>query len=274
MSTVRDRALLTLGSFAALTVGFVGARVLGGQDDTTATARSGTDLYSCPTEGALSIGQVHGGDRVWLIGVTGDRWAVIRHPEQPDVPAWMPLALVDTGADRGDLPELGCGDAVDTAGGLPITTAPPTSVGPTLPGGSTTSSTTSTTSSTTSTTIAVDTTPPVVTVTSNRPAFYTVSSGPPCNAEDDLEVAIVVDDPTLPLRIRSIVAEWTGQNGAHSVGLTPGVGNKVLVSVPAADGPAAGDTPLTITVTASDGVNNVGTGQLVVTLRKAPAACG
>ncbi len=270
MSGLGARVALVVVSFVAAGAGWFGARQFGG-DATPGTALAAVDLYHCPADGSRSVGQVHAGDEVWLIGVTDDRWAVIRNPDNPDRPAWLPLALVATAASAGDLPQLTCGQAVATA---TTTLTVTTTTTPTSASASTSSpvvlatstSTSSTSTSTTSTTIATDTVPPTVTVTTDRAYLYVRSESAPCSSEDSLEVAIVVADPTVPLSIRSIVATWNAPGGPQTANLVPVGGNRFSLEV-AANGPAAGETPLTLTATGSDGAGNVGTGQTVVSLR-------
>lgn len=269
MSGMGARVALVVVSFVAAGAGWFGASQFGG-DATPGTALAAVDLYECPADGSRSVGQVHAGDQVWLIGVSDDRWAVIRNPGDPDRPAWLPLALVDTDASAGDLPQLTCGQVVATA-----TTAATAATTTTTPASASTSSpvvlatstsTSSTSTSTTSTTIASDTVPPTVTVTTDRAYLYVRSEIAPCSSEDSLEVSIVVADPTVPLSIRSIVATWDAPGGPQTANLVPVGGNRFSLEV-AANGPATGETPLTLTATGSDGAGNVGTGQAVVSLR-------
>ena len=267
MSSIRARGALVVGSFAALAVGVAGARAVF-EDSGTATgaAGAGTAVYECPMAGALSIGEVHEGDTVWLIGVTGGRWAVIRHPLQPDRPAWMPMALVNTDADTGDLPELGCADAVDLAGGAPTeSTATPIDDGtPTSVSGSTTTIGSTTTSSTsTTTTLVGDTTGPTVTLTPNRDFLVVTPPGGECGT---LLVTAVVDDPTLPLSIVSAQATWTVKGVEHEQALVVS-GYKFTLTVDKASGPPSGSVPLTITIIIRDGLNNRTTATLPITLR-------
>lgn len=274
MSSLGARAALVAGSIAALGAGWVGGRQYFDETGSRAgTVGADVDLYDCPMSGTLSIGQVHAGDQVQLIGVTGDRWAVIRHPENPDRPAWMPLAQVDTAADAGDLPELGCADAVDLAGGAPTasTAAPDASGSSTTILGNTTTSSSSTTSSTsTSTTVITDHTGPTLTVTADHKVLI---AGPAAAACGTLTVTAVIDDPTLPLNIVSAQATWNGIGGAQEQPLTriKKKGYVYTLSIPAAIGPKSGDVPLTITVVARDGLNNRTTTTLPITLRKSGA---
>ena len=108
------RAALAVATLAATAAGWfvTGALVDDGGDGGSATATADVELISCPTAGgAVTIGSLAAGDRVWLVGVTGDRWAVIRHPEEPQQPAWVPLADLATAATADDLPVLTCADA-------------------------------------------------------------------------------------------------------------------------------------------------------------------
>ena len=83
MSGLGARLALVVGSLAAGGAGWVGARQLAG-DPPSGTALVAVDLFDCPgsSDQQVSIGQVRAGERVWLIGVTDDRWAVIRHPDE------------------------------------------------------------------------------------------------------------------------------------------------------------------------------------------------
>jgi hypothetical protein len=228
------------------------------------------DLYSCPMEGAKSIGRLEAGDPVWMIGVSGDRWGVIHHPDDVTRPAWVPLAQLSPLPDLAGLPEMSCTDDPVTGTTAPATTAPPT----TLPGATTTSTTTTTSSTTTTsttTTIASDRTPPTVTLSSNRPYLYTTPAAA-CPDETSLEVSVAVADPTLPLTIRSITANWSVPAGPQSAPLTPATGNRFTLVVPE-NGPATGEVTLIITATAADGAGNVGAGTITVSLR-APGSFG
>jgi hypothetical protein len=247
-----------------------------------AAAVGAVDIYPCPddtTHGAVaSIGQLHGGDRVWLVGVSQQRWGILRRPGQPTRTAWAPLSMLRTDATVGDLPEVRCNvDAATlvatTTTTTPPTTAPPTTVHtnpgkPGVPG----TTTTSTTSTTTTTLVQGDRVPPTVTVTANRDHLFVETAVKPCSTEVDLEVTITVADSTLPVAIRSIVANWTTPAGPQSSGLTPIAGNRFLLHVKD-NGPTTGEVPLVLSASAVDGAGNVGTGDLTVSLR-APASYG
>lgn len=269
MSGLGARIALVVGSLAAGGAGWFAMRQLDAEE-AAGTVRAAADLFECPTaEQVASVGQVHAGDKVWLIGVTDDRWAVIRDPQRLDRPLWMPLAMVATDASAGDLPQLTCGEAIDTASTEPTPeTGVTTSVSSTTPSSVVlaTTSTSAATTTSTSTTLVTDTTPPIVTVTTDRAFLYVVSGVAPCVAEESLEVTIVVADPTVPITIRSIVATWTAAGGVQTANLVPVAGNRFSLQV-LANGPNGGETPLTLTATGADGAGNVGTGQVVVSLR-------
>jgi hypothetical protein len=277
VSGLGARLALVAGSLAAGGLGWFVAQQFG-DDEPTATALAATDFYDCSittdTATAKSVGQVHAGDRVWLIGTTQNQWAVIRNPDHPDRPAWLPLALVDTNAPTAALPQLTCAEAITTATTVVTDTGPATTLGQGVPSTVVleTTTTESSTTSSTSTTLPSDVTPPLVAVASDRAWLYTLTGRAPCNAETSLEVTISIADPSLPLTIRSIVATWTSPAGPQTANLVPVAGNRFSLQVPT-NGPAGGETPLTLTATASDGVGNVGTGQLVVSLRD-PASFG
>jgi hypothetical protein len=261
----RPVATLVLVSLLAAGLGwFVVSRFAPKRE--ASAAPGAVDLFSCPMEGAQSIGQLQPGDDAWLIGVSDGRWGVIRHPDDPTRPAWVPLAQLGTNVRTGGLPEMSCDVNPATATtATTATTAPPTTVVGSPTTSSTTTSTTSSTTSTTSTTIASDRTPPTVTVTPNREYLYVTPAGT-CAAEAELEVSVAVVDPTLPVAIRSIVANWTAGGALQTAGLTPVAGNRFKLTV-AANGPTSGETPLTITVSASDGAGNIGNGTATVSLR-------
>ena len=268
-SGLGQRLALVVGSLAAAGLGWFLARQFG-SDEQSGTALAAVALYRCPTAGGSPVGQVHAGDKVWLIGTTDHRWAVIRDPERPDQPAWMPLAQVATNASARDLPELTCAAAIATGGAttsdLDGGPTPTVDITTTVVSAATTSD--SSTSTSTSTTIAADLIAPTVTITAERTYLYVLTGVAPCSAESELEVTIVVADATVPLTIRSIVANWTTGAGPQTANLSPVGGNRFRLQVPA-NGPTGGsnETPLTLTGTGADGVGNVGSGQLVVSLR-------
>jgi hypothetical protein len=173
--------------------------------------------------------------------------------------------MIATEADQGDLPEMGC-DLNPATGTTAITTTlPPTTIAGAPTTASTSTSTTSTTSTTTTSTLPLDTTPPTVTVTGNRAYLY-VAPAAKCPTEAEMEVAIAVADPTVPLTIRSIVANWNSPAGPQSANLSPIAGNRFRLVI-SANGPTTGELPVTLTATAADGAGNVGTGILTVSLR-------
>ena len=278
MSGIGARLALVAASLAAGGVGWFGAQQLGDKE-ATATVLAATDFFECPVtadpSAVSSVGQVHVGDVVWLIGTTDDRWAVIRNPDHPDQPAWLPLALIRTGTSPGSLPQLTCTQAAVTATTLATSdSAPPTTVGEQVSSTLVLQSTTteSSTSTSPSTTLPSDRQPPLVTITIDRPYLYVRTDLAPCSLETTLEATVAVADPTLPLTIRSIVATWDSPAGPQTANLAPVAGNRFSLQVQA-NGPAGGETPLTLTATASDGAGNIGTGQVIVSLR-APSSFG
>jgi len=272
VSGLGARVALVVGSLAAGGLGWFGAQQFD-NEDATATALAATDLFECPVTAdpaaVVSVGQLHAGDTVWLIGTTDDRWAVIRNPDHPDRPAWLPLALMKTNTSPGSLPQLTCTQAAVTATTLATEdSGPPTSIGQGVVSTVVLESTTteSSTSTSTSTTVPSDREPPLVTVSTDRPYLYVLTDRAPCSLETTLEATIVVADPTLPLTIRSIVATWDSPAGPQTANLVPVGGNRFSLQVPA-NGPPGGETALTLTATASDGAGNVGIGQVIVSLR-------
>ncbi|HTH05237.1 MAG TPA: hypothetical protein VL916_05180 [Ilumatobacteraceae bacterium] len=262
MSRLRLVALVVGALVAAAAGWLVGDRL--GNDDSAASA-SAVELTSCPTDdGGATIGHLESGDEVWIIGVTGDRWAVIRHPQQPLRPAWVPLTDIETGAHAGDLPQLACEEA-EAVAATTTTAGPATSV---VIGTTTTLPfvAPSTSSTLPPTTAPNDGVPPFVTVTPERPYLYVSTPVAPCSTESELLVAITVADPTLPTAVRSIVATWNSPAGPQTASLAPAGGNRFRLVV-TANGPVGGEVPLTLTATGVDGAGNVGSGFAVVSLR-------
>lgn len=266
------------GVIGALTViaaggGWFGTLAVLGEGTTgpTALAIGQVALHSCPGDGGtITIGALEPGDRVWLVGTTGESWGVIRHPDGSGQPAWVPLAQLDTDVARGDLPELTCAGTVTvvattTSIAATTTVAGQTTTTTTLPG------TTTSTSSTTSTTAPTDLEPPLVTVSSDRAYLYAGAAPGTCAAETELLVSVIVADPTLPVSVRSIIATWDSPSGPQTANLSP-VGSRFRLVI-TENGPVVGELPVTITATGADGVRNVGTGSLVVALRD-PASFG
>lgn len=262
--SVGARIALVLGSLVLAGASWFAVKTFASADAPTA-APGAVDLYSCPMDGAVSIGQLQAGDDVWLVGVSGGRWGVIRHPDDPTRLAWVPLAQLHLGTPSQALPEMGCDANPTTITTTSTTAAPTTTVRPTAGTTTTTSSTTTSSTTSTSTTIGGDREPPTVTLTSDREYLY-VTPSVACPNETAMEVTVTVVDPTVPLTIRSIVAEWTAAAGPQQASLTP-IGGTRFQLVISSNGPPAGETPLVITATATDGAGNVGTGVLTVTLR-------
>ena len=278
MSGGGARIALAVGSLAAGGVGWLAAGKLHSDDPQTGTAVDAVSIYDCPEPGGAAIGSVSAGEQLRLIGVTDDRWAVIQHPDNPEQMAWLPLALVDTDADAGDLPQLTCGAAaIATATTIAsATTSTPLVTDTTSTTTTSTTTTTPTTTIATPSTVSSDVTPPTVTLTANRAYLYVSPVNATCNGEDQLEVTVVVADPTVPLSIGSIQASWTatvaGTAQAQTANLAPLGGNRFLLQI-TANGPSSGELPVTITATGRDGAGNVGSGQLIVPLRH-PASFG
>ena len=276
MSGVGARVALLVGSLAAAGAGWFSAGRL--HDGNSGTALGEVSIFDCPAPGGAAIGVVSAGDTLQLIGLTDDRWAVIQRPGKPEQLAWMPLVFVDTDADIGDLPQITCGSAASatttTIADVTATTQPAST---TTSSTSTTTSTTSTTTSlvtsiSTTTTVSSDVTAPTVTLSANRAFFYVSPVSTTCLGQDQLDITVAVADPTLPLSVRSIQAEWTGPSGAQTANLTPIGGNRFRLQI-TANGPASGEVPVVIIATGSDGAGNVGSGQLIVPLRQ-PASFG
>lgn len=269
MSGVGSRVALVFASLAAAGGGWFAAGELKNTDDNSAIAKGAVSIYDCPVVGGEATGVVNAGDELQLLAVTDDRWAVIRHPANQDQLAWLPLAMVDTDADVGELPQLTCNaSAIATETTLLGTTTTQLVTG-TSSTTTTSSSTTTSTSIASTSTVSSDETPPTVSLTANREYFYVPPVSAACVDEDELEVTVAVVDPTFPLSVRSIQATWTNPSGmAQTAGLTPMGGNRFLLQI-TTNGPNSGELPVTITATASDGAGNVGSGQLIVPLRKA-----
>ena len=260
--SIGARIEFVLGSLLAAAIGWVGVSHVAGAEH-GGSAKGAVDIYSCPMKGARSVGQLHPGDAVWVMGVSEHRWAVIRHPLTPDQPAWVPLAMIRTNANTDELPEMGCDANPSTA-----TTPPPTSTESTLPGPATTTTVpASTTSSSTTTTISGDTTPPVITLTADndQKIVYTKTVN---QCSDTLIFSVRISDPTLPLTLNGIDVTWPGSDG--TVKATPLLKNKWQI-VFTGQSLSAPQEPLTITATATDGAGNQGIGTLQITLAAPPA---
>jgi hypothetical protein len=236
--SIGARIAFVLGSLLAAAIGWVGVSHVAGTDH-GGSAKGAVDIYSCPMKGARSIGQLHPGDAVWVMGVSEHRWAVIRHPLTPDQPAWVPLAMIRTNANPDELPEMGCDANPSTA-----TTPPPTATASTLPGA-----------------------PPVITLTADndQKIVYTKTVN---QCSDTLIFSVRISDPTLPLTLNGIDVTWPGSDG--TVKATPLLKNKWQIVF---NGQSLGtpQEPLTITATATDGAGNQGTGTLQLTLATPPA---
>ena len=173
MSGLGARVALIVGSLGAAGAGWFAAGQVHGDDAQKGTALSAIPIYDCPVPGGIAIGAVDVGDQLQLIGVTDDRWAVIRFPDDTNRPAWLPLALVATDADAGDLPQLTCGDAA---------TATETTIGV-----ATTSTLVETTSTSSTTTIAE----------ASFPAPYR----PRATHRGNREATAILDVETMPIRV-------------------------------------------------------------------------
>jgi hypothetical protein len=259
------RIAFVLGSLLAAAIGWVGVSHVAGADH-GGSAKGAVDIFSCPMTGGRSIGQLHAGDAVWVMGVSQHRWAVIRHPLEPDRPAWVPLAMLRTNANPDELPEMGCDADPNTA------TTPPPTTGPesTLPGATTTTLPATTTSSSTTTTISSDTTPPTITITAdnNQKIVYTKSLN---QCSSTLLFRIKIADPSLPLVLSGVEVSWPGSDGTVQAKNPFKNEWQVLFEGVTINAP---QVPLTITVTAKDGAGNVGTGTLQLTLANTPPAAG
>jgi hypothetical protein len=261
--SIGARIAFVLGSLLAAAIGWVGVSHVAGADH-GGSAKGAVDIYSCPMSGARSIGQLHPGDAVWVMGVSEHRWAVIRHPLTPDQPAWVPLAMIRTNANPDELPEMGCDTNPNTA-----TTPPPTSSpASTLPGETTTTLPESTTSSSTTTTISSDTTPPTITfrVDNDQKIVYTKTVN---QCSDTLIFSVRIADPSLPLTLNGFDVTWPGGDG--SVVAQQLIGTNKWQVVFSGQAISAPQVPLTITATATDGAGNQGTGTLLLTLATPPA---
>jgi hypothetical protein len=261
---VGARVALVLGSLVLAAASWFGVKTFA-DADAPATAPGAVDLYSCPMDGAVSIGQLQPGDDVWLVGVSDSRWGVIRHPDDSTRLAWVSLAQLQIAAPTQGLPEMTCDANPTTITTSTTIAAPTTTARPTAGTTTTTSSTTTSSTTSTSTTIGGDHEPPTVSLTADREYLYVTPSAA-CPNETALEVTVTVLDATVPLTIRSIVAEWTAAAGPQQASLTP-IGGTRFQLVINANGPPAGEAPLLITATATDGAGNVGSGVLTVSLR-------
>ena len=105
--SVGSRVALIIGSLVLGVASWFAVKTFASAD-APAVAPTAVDLFSCPMDGAQSIGQLQPGDDVWLVGVSAGRWGVIRHPDDPDRLAWVALAQLGIGQPARNLPEMGC----------------------------------------------------------------------------------------------------------------------------------------------------------------------
>ena len=117
----------TAGAAAAIVVAFAlgWSGALGGGATGPVLALDAVDVHMCSsdtTTGAV-IGVLHRGDRVWMIGRSGEQWLVIRDPQALGSPAWVRSTDVVRAGDTADLVEVDCATAtVLASAAVPVVT--------------------------------------------------------------------------------------------------------------------------------------------------------
>lgn len=146
-----------------------------GGDDSGGGSAGAVAYFACPNE--RELGELHGGDRVYLTGrdESGD-WVELRSPLDASIPVWVRAEVVDPDGDA-DLPEVDC-DLTELALGATPTTTPEET-----PEQTTTTTTEVDDEPATPTTTRPSTTPttsqPPVTPTTTTPQTTTPTTSPP-----------------------------------------------------------------------------------------------
>ncbi len=108
-------AAVAAAAAVAFVLGWTGA--FGGEPTGAVLALDPVDVHTCSRDQApgLVTGQLHRGDRVWMIGTSGEQWLVIRDPQALTSPAWVRSSDVARDGDTAMLPEIDCAQAADLA---------------------------------------------------------------------------------------------------------------------------------------------------------------
>ncbi|MEQ1872330.1 MAG: hypothetical protein ABL953_01280 [Ilumatobacteraceae bacterium] len=238
-------------------IGYVAA----GSSGTTpsAFASDAVDMIDCPARGGGSIGQLHRGDRVWVIGRAGG-YLAIQHPSQPGRAAWVIAVDVVPDEAVAGLPVVDCEVADATA----IDAALPTETPPS-----------STVDAVTTTVLApVDVTGPTINLQPERTYIYTGSGVFPCSDEDELEVTVQLSDPSAPTTVVSLVATYVGTNGETlDVLVVPSGSLRWTIGTIDAFAPQSGTSTMTVTVTARDSLGNQTASQFNIEIRASAPVC-
>ena len=271
-----------LGGGAGLALGAAGAfgggaGGSGGSGAPSAALRpDAAPFFDCSSDSAAgaTLGDLHRGDTVWVIGQTGDGWLVIRNPHDLTTPAWMRGGDLALGGDTGGLPQLTCDQAIEEAAApLPPITGQPadTSTSSTLPGTTTTGPSTTvpvTTApgTTAPVTTAPDLTGPAVSVASGSPFVYSEGGAACAGYLQQITVTVNASDPN-----GATVQGVTWSAGSLNGTATPLGGNQFRI------GPVysthSGTITMTITAQAADGRGNAGSGQTTVQFRQIADEC-
>jgi hypothetical protein len=290
-------AVAALG--AGLAIGLTGLLGRGGADVTLRP--DAASYYGCSDDTAWGapLGDLHRGDQVWIIGRTGASWAVIRHPDNPGVPAWMPRAALTDYGDLQGLPELTCSTALAAAALVPsaaaptsaspasatatASSAPPaptpprstaagsTRTQPIAPAPTTTAPTAAPTTRATPTptspaTTPKDTTGPALTVTTDSGFLYSEGSSACTAYRQQVTLTVAASDP-----FGATVTAVTWAAGGKSGAATSLGGGRFRV------GPLysthSGTIPMTLTVTARDSLGNTSNATRAVDFRQIAEAC-
>ena len=287
-------AVAALG--AGLAIGLTGLIGRGGAGVTLRP--DAASYYGCSDDSArgAALGDLHRGDQVWIIGRTGASWAVIRHPDNPGAPAWMPRAALADYGDLEGLPELTCSTALAAAAAPVPTSASPTSAtatassapsSPTAPpptaptsaprttAGSTRAQPTTPASATPAPTAPTptppatapkDTTGPALTLTTDSGFLYSEGSSACTAYRQQVTLTVAASDPS---GATVTAATWTA--GGKSGAATSLGGGRFRV------GPLysthSGTIPMTLSVTARDSLGNTSNAARTVDFRQIAEAC-
>lgn len=251
-------------------------------DTAQATTLAAAPIYACP--GSDEVGTLHQGDRVVMIGQSGE-WIAVRNVRGDLERVFINQDHVTADDSSVDLPEASCDEngTLVVAGEEVVTTTtttvpPETTTTTEAQTGGTTSSTTSTTTTTTvpTTTSTTTTQPPTTTSTTTTttqapdtqdPNISTADAAPDEIFEVDGNVcptssgisATVTDD----VGVASVVATWSGAGSPANMGQSGDTWTTTFGTFPGGTWPS-GFTDVTITITASDAAGNTDTDQVVV----------
>ena len=279
--------IVALAAISGLLIGGLLGFIESGKGPAPTATLAAAPIYSCPGNG--EVGTLHRGDRVVLIGQSGD-WIAVRNVRGSLERVFIHSDYVTPDADA-DLPEANCDESgVLVVAGEEIALSTTTTADPvettttTVDGGATTTTnsptttpptTVSTTSSTTTTTVAPDTTAPAIAqegasaeeIWEQDGQGISCTSNPPYPRQSMIS-AIVTDN----MVVTSVRASWNGSSGSTTRTMTQSGSTYSAVFGPFAPGTwdAANLFPydhlVTITISASDASGNTSTASVPVTV--------